>query len=304
MRLSTFAGLIGQGVKGIWKNRIMSFASFCIMLVSLLLVSLTILLSINLSKIVDSLESKNEIVVVINDGTSEEDIKALGKSIESLANIAENGCSFFSRDDAWKELMGSMTDDQKDLFQYAENNPLPDTYRVKINDLESLNTTSVQISAFPNVEQVKSPNEYAEIFINIRNVLTLISAAIVVTLVVVCLIIISNTTRASVFARRKEINIMRYVGATNTFIRIPFFVEGMVVGVLAGLASLGLTKFVYESVYNIFTSNSIKAFSVIGVNSIYSFSEIAKYLTISYIVAGAVIGALGTTISTRKYCKV
>ncbi|NLZ45627.1 MAG: ABC transporter permease [Clostridiales bacterium] len=302
MRATTFTGLIGQGAKGIWKNRMMSFASFCIMLVSLLLVGLTLLLSINLSRIVDSLESKNEIVVIINDGTTQEEITSLGKSIESLANI--EACNFFSRDEAWKSMVENMSGDQKDLFPYDEENPLPDTYRVQIQDLESLNTTSVQISAFPNVEKVKSPNEYAEIFINIRNILTLVSAAIVITLVIVCLIIISNTTRASVFSRRKEINIMRYVGATNSFIRIPFFIEGMLVGVLAGLASLGLTKFVYESIYNLVTSNSVKIFSTIGLTSIYSFGDISKYLTLAYILSGAIIGALGTTISTRKYCKV
>lgn len=300
MRISTYKDLVGQGIKGVWRNKMMSFASFCILLVSLLLVGLTFLLAINLNKAIDSMEEKNEIVVIIKDETTKEQIDALGDSINSLANIAS--CQFFSRDQAWKDMVADMTEEEKGLFQYADKNPLPDTYRVTVADIETMANTTVQISAFESVESVKSPNEYADILISIRNILTLVSMAIILALIIVCLIIISNTTRASVFSRRKEINIMRYVGATNTFIRIPFFVEGMLIGVLAGVGALFLTKFVYVGLYDVLTNNiDLSAF---GITSLYSYSSIVKYVATAYIIAGAVIGAIGTTISTRKYCRV
>ena len=163
--------------------------------------------------------------------------------------------------------------------------------------------TTVQISAFEIVESVESPDEYADVLINIRNILTLVLVAIVLALTGVMLIIISNTTRASVFARRKEINIMSFVGATNTFISIPFFVEGMLVGVLSGTAAFFLTKFVYEGLYNVLTED-VNVLAMLGINSLYEFSYISKIVLLSYIIAGAFIGAVGTTISTKKYCRV
>jgi cell division transport system permease protein len=127
--------------------------------------------------------------------------------------------------------------------------------------------------------------------------------AVITALIVVCLIIISNTTRASVFARRKEINIMKYVGATNTFIRIPFFIEGMIVGVVAAAAALLLTQFAYTSVYNIF-KNDMKLWTVLGVDNLYPFSKMFLKVTVSYLVSGAFIGAIGTSISAGKHLKV
>ena len=302
MRITTCTSLVGQGVKGVWKNRMMSFASFCIMLVSLLLVGLTVLLAINLDKAIESMEQKNEIIVIIKDEVDDAAMQKLGDDIGKLSNVSS--AVFFSRDEAWADMVEDMSEKEKELFHYADGkNPLPDTYRVQVKDIEIMTETTVQISAFEIVESVESPDEYADVLINIRNILTLVLVAIVLALTGVMLIIISNTTRASVFARRKEINIMRYVGATNTFIRIPFFVEGMLVGVLSGTAAFFLTKFVYEGLYKVLTED-VNVLAMLGINSLYEFSYISKIVLLSYIIAGAFIGAVGTTISTKKYCKV
>ncbi len=302
MRVSTYTNLIGQGVKGVWKNRMMSFASFCIMLVSLLLVGLTVLLAINLDKAIESLEEKNEIIVIIKDEISNEDMTKLGDNIVKLSNVSSS--VFYSRNSAWADMVEDMTPEEQELFHYADGkNPLPDTYRVQVKDVSLMANTAVQISAFDTVESVQSPEEYVDVLISIRNVLSLILVAIVVILTCVCMIIISNTTRASVFSRRKEINIMRYVGATNTFIRIPFFVEGMLIGVVAGTVAMFLTKFVYQGIYSVLVDD-LNITSILGISSLYSFSDIYKIVALAYILAGAVIGAIGTTISTRKYCRV
>lgn len=302
MRITTCTGLVKQGVQGVWKNKMMSFASFCIMLVSLLLVGLTVLLALNLDKAIESMEKKNEIIVIIKDEISDEEMTALGKNIGKLSNVSKT--TFFSRDEAWADMVEDMSEEEKELFHYADGkNPLPDTYRVQVSDISIMTETTVQISAFDAVESVESPDEYADVLINIRNILTIVLVAIVIALTGVMLIIISNTTRASVFARRKEINIMRYVGATNTFIRIPFFVEGMLVGILSGTAAFFLTKFVYEGLYGVLT-DKVNVLSMLGINSIYSYDDIGKIVAVAYIVCGAFIGAVGTTISTKKYCRV
>ena len=195
MRITTCTSLVGQGVKGVWKNRMMSFASFCIMLVSLLLVGLTVLLAINLDKAIESMEQKNEIIVIIKDEVDDAAMQKLGDDIGKLSNVSS--AVFFSRDEAWADMVEDMSEKEKELFHYADGkNPLPDTYRVQVKDIEIMTETTVQISAFEIVESVESPDEYADVLINIRNILTLVLVAIVLALTGVMLIIISNTTRA------------------------------------------------------------------------------------------------------------
>lgn len=301
MKASSFRYLINQGFKGILKNRMMTFASFCILLVSLLMVGTSVLVSINLTRIIGGIEDKSEVIVIVKDGTSQADMQTLENKLKEVGNI--NTVSLYSKDEAWKNMLKGMTDEEKDFFQYADDNPLPDTYKVTVKDIEKMSETTTQIETFENVDSTKSPTAFADILISIRRVFTIVAFAVIVALVVVCLIIISNTTRASVFARRKEINIMKYVGATNSFIRIPFFIEGMIVGLLAAAGALLLTKFAYEGIYNIF-NDDFKLWSILGVQNLYSFKSLLLPVAASYLIAGAVIGAVGTSISTGKHLKV
>lgn len=279
----------------------MSFASFCIILVSLLMVGISVLMSINLNRIIGGIEDKSEVIVQIKDNITDEDKNALEAKLKKLPNV--NTVEFYSKEEAWENMMKDMSDEEKDLFQYADDNPLPDTFRITVVDIQKMTETTTQIDTFENVESTKSPTAFADVLISIQRILTIVSGAIVLALVIVCLIIISNTTRTSVFARRKEINIMKYVGATNSFIRIPFFVEGMVVGILAAGGALILTKFAYEGVYNIF-NDDFKLWNILGVRNLYSFDEMFLHITIAYAVAGALIGAIGTSISAGKHLKV
>ena len=264
----------------------MTFASFCILLVSLIMVGFAILVSINLDKVIGNIEEKSEVVVVVEDKVSKQSMTQIQSKIESIPNVTD--LRLYSRDEAWKDMMEKMTDAQKDYFKYADDNPLPDVFRLKVKDIKKMNDTTAQIETFEGVESVQSPTEFADILINFRRIFVIVAIAIVVALVLVSLIIISNTTRASVFARRKEINIMKYVGATNSFIRIPFFIEGMVVGLIASGCALVITKFAYEGVYRILNED-YKLFGVFGLNNIYSFDSMFWPVTLSYLVAGAFI---------------
>ena len=301
MKVSSFRYLVNQGFKGIWRNRMMTFASFCILLVSLLMVGVAVLLELNLTRIIGGIEDKSEVVVVIKDGTSQADIDQLEQDLKAAVNI--NTVSFYSKEAAWKNMMEGMTDEERDLFDYADDNPLPDTFKVTVKDIQRMGETTTQIETFANVESTQSPTEFADFLISMRRVLTIVGFAVIAALVIVSLVIISNTTRASVFSRRKEINIMKYVGATNSFIRIPFFVEGMIVGIFAAVAALFLTKFAYEGVYNVF-NNDFGLWQVLGVQNLYKFSDLYLAVALSYVGAGAVIGAIGTSISTGKHLKV
>lgn len=301
MKISSFRYLVNQGFKGIWKNRMMTFASFCILLVSLLMVGLSCLVALNLTRVIGGIEGRSEIVVIVEDGTSDDDMAVLEQKLKDIPNV--NTVSLYTREEAWENMLKGMTEEEKDFFQYADDNPLPDTYKITVNDIEIMTDTTTQIETFEFVESTQSPTAFADILINIRRIFTIVAFCVVVALVIVCLIIISNTTRASVFTRRKEINIMKYVGATNAFIRIPFFVEGMIVGLVAAGGALLLTKFAYEGVYNIFNDN-FSIWSILGMQNLYSFDDLALYICGAYLIAGALIGALGTSISTGKHLKV
>ena len=301
MKTSSVRYLIGQGFKGVWKNKMMSFASFCILLVSLLMVGISSLVAVNLTRIIGGIENQSEVVVIIKDGYTKEQINDLENQLKTIPNI--NTISLYTKDEAWKNMLKNMTKEEQSFFDYANDNPLPDSFKVTVKDIKKMSETTTQIQTFEGVDTTKSPTAMAEVLVSIRRIFTVVACVVVLALVLVSLVIISNTTRSSVFARRKEINIMKYVGATNAFIRIPFFVEGMVVGILAAVGALLLTKFAYESLYGIF-NNNFSLWSILGVNNMYSFNDIALPVILSYLIAGAVIGAVGTAFSTGKHLKV
>lgn len=301
MKASSFKYLIGQGFKGMWRNKMMTFASFCILLVSLLMVGISCLTAINLTRIIGGIENQSEVVVIIKDNVKADVKTELQNKISAIPNV--NTISLYTKDEAWKNMLDNMNDEEKSFFQYADDNPLPDTFKVTVKDIKKMSETTTQIETFDGVEATKSPTALTDVLISIRRIFTIVAFAVVLALVLVCLIIISNTTRASVFARRKEINIMKYVGATNSFIKIPFFVEGMIVGIIAAACALGLTAFAYNSIYNVF-NNNFSLWSILGIQNLYAFKDIALVLTISYLAAGSLIGAIGTSFSTGKHLKV
>lgn len=304
MRLTSFKYLVNQGFNGIWYNRVNSFASFCIITISLFMVGLSVLVSANITRIIGNIERRNEVIVVIRDGTPDNNITLLGDQLKANGNIVE--ISFYSKEDAWTDMQKDMSDEEKSLFQYLQNNPLPDTYKVRIEKIEDLSKTVSEIELMNGVELVKAPNDFASLLINIRNVCGVLFSVITIALIIISLVIISNATRASVFARRKEINIMRYVGASRSFIRIPFFVEGLVIGLISAVVAFGLTWFGYTEVYAILTQylKSWNFISTSGNEGLIPMASIALRVAIGYLACGIIISAFGTVISTRKHIKV
>lgn len=301
MRLNSFKYLCGQGVKSLWFNRVNSFASLCIVTVSLVMVGISVLVSANITKMIGSIESKNELIVVIDDGTPDNNITLLGESIKKMDNVSE--ISFYSKEEAWEEMQADMTEDEKALFKYMDSNPLPDSYKVRVSDIGELDETVAVISGFDFVEMVKAPNDFASLLTSIRNVCTILFSAVTLALIIVCFVIISNTTRTSVYARRREINIMRYVGATKAFIEIPFFVEGLVIGVLSSAIAFGLTWFAYTEIYNMM-SRDFNLWSIFGISGLIPFETIALRTGVAYLACGVVLSSFGAVLSTRKHLNV
>jgi cell division transport system permease protein len=293
--------LFGQGVKNVWTNRIMTFASFCVILVSLLLVGSMMLFTANVNRFISGIESKNEVVVYLNDGVTDETVSQMETDIKKLDNVAE--VVFYSKEQAFEDYKKSMENAEEIFESIGDESPLPDAFKVRVKDISKMTSTIAQINKMQNIYKVSAPNDFADLLIGIKSTVGMISTAVIAALGIVCLVIISNATRASVFARRKEINIMKYVGATNTFIRIPFFVEGMVTGMLAGVAAAGLTWFGYEKFIEAL-SKQMTLWKAFGIDEFIPFDSVAVKVVLGYVGAGALLGAIGTVISTRKHLKV
>lgn len=153
----------------------------------------------------------------------------------------------------------------------------------------------------PNVDSVRSPDSFVELLTEMRRVVTIVAIAIIIALLIVSMVIISNTTRASVFSRRREISIMQSVGATKAFIRFPFFVEGMINGFMAGVFATLLTWFAYDSLVDLL--GRFDVLSTIGLGNVIPFNRIYVIVMLSYIAAGSFIGAFGSVLSTRVHLR-
>ena len=186
---------------------------------------------------------------------------------------------------------------------YLDKNPMPETFLVRVKDLSKIRHVVNTVNDIEGVEQTKAPYDFASVLVQIRNTFTLIGGAVLIALVVVSIVIVSNSIRTSVFARRNEISIMRYVGATSGFIKAPFFVEGMFIGILAGAAAWGLTWLIYDSVFALFSAD-LTVWQMFGFYGLTPFGDIMWYVLAVNCAAGALLGAVGTVFSTGKYLKV
>lgn len=301
MKASGVKYLVGQGIDNVWKNRMMAFASFCVLLVSLLLVGISVLAYFNVNSIIGGIEQKNEVIVYLDDDTDEAALEQIGSNLRGMPNVTE--VNFYSKEEAYESLKASMAEYEVLFESLGEDNPLVDAYRIKVADISEISATLAQIRTLDHIYSIRAPYDFVNILVQLRRILTLVMGAIILAMIIVSMVIISNTTKTSVYARREEIQIMKYVGATDSFIRFPFFIEGMVTGFFAGVLALALTWVMYDAVVNTL-QNQVALLSIIGMGNIIQFSDIYLPVTASYIIGGACIGAVGSAISTRKYINV
>ncbi len=301
MRASNVSYLIKKGISSVWKNFVMSFASFSILLVSLLQVSISVLVMMNVNIIMGNIEDTNQIIVYIKDGVSDSTVAHIGDVLKNNADLTD--IEYISKEDAEKEFIDTYLGEFAEIMEYLESNPMPEAYKVRVTDVEKIRPIVAAIQTLDGIEKVRAPYDFADALVNIRNTFSIIIIAVLLTLVLVSIVIISNTIRTSVFARRNEITIMKYVGATNGFIKLPFFVEGMFVGILAGAAAWGLAWFIYDSVFSLFTGN-FTLWEMFGFFNLIPFDAVNWTVLAIDCGAGALLGAVGTIISMGKYLKV
>lgn len=301
MKISSIKYLSNQGIENIWKNKMMAFATFCVLLISLLLVGCAALFYVNMNSMILGLGNQNEIAVYVKTDTSQERVDQINEELKGMDNVDD--VVYISKEEAYQRMQNQISQGQA-IFDYINDYQfMPDGFSVTVINNDGIDETTAQIRSIAEIDSASSSPQVAEFLRELRRVVTLIAIAVIIALSAVSMIMISNTTKASVFSRREEIQIMKYVGATDSFIRTPFFVEGMVTGFFAGAGAYFITWGVYSSVYDILMNQGtlINAF---GIGSIKSFSELGMITAIMYLVVGALVGAFGSVVSTRRHLDV
>ena len=301
--LNSFFYLVKQGFKNLWNNRLMSLASVGVLVSCMLLIGAAALLSVNVSSIVDAVEDQSEAIVYLVDGLGDDEIQEARDGIIATGKVAT--IEFISKEDALLAMMESMGDDGMLFEAYSKdgNNNLPDSFRVTFDDVSDLENTILHIQALSGVDSVSALTEVAEVITGVKNMAYLGGTVIIGLLIAVSLMIIGNTIKITVFSRRREVNIMKYVGATNGFIRLPFIVEGISLGVISGAISYGIIYFAYDYLVKWVSSQNATWFSQI-VSDLVPFAGISDYLLLGVIGGGAFIGLFGCVAFIGKHLKV
>ena len=305
MKWYNFTFLVKKGIHAVWHNRMMTFASFCVLLVSLLMVGLCLLAGLNVNQVLDYVEDQNEVLVFADGELEEGQINQI--KIALTNSVYCERMTFRDKDATWAQWRNN-TPEAGPIYGYIDDymgdyNPMPHTFIVTINDLTKISDAVRDYSQIEGIYKVSAPHDFAAFLIGVRNTLTVIGGGVIAALIAICLVIIYNSARASVFSRRQEINIMKYVGATNSFVKTPFFIEGMVIGILAGAASWGLTKIAYSSIISMF-GNDITLWQALGLTNLIPFNDISLIVLGLNCAAGAVLSAVGTIMSMGKHLKV
>jgi len=291
--------LIGEGFSNVFKNKKSTGASLMIMCATMIIFGIFLILGENINHFVAEVEAAQGIQVFIKNEATQEQIDDIGEKIRNLEGVSTT--VFVSKEqalDQMKERFG----DKKDLLEgYEENNIFPASYVVTLTDLSRSKEVQDQILTFDNIKKITSKDETVSTLISLANGIKIITGVILILLIIISIFIISNTIKLTVHARRKEISIMKYVGATNGFIRWPFIVEGMIIGIVASTISIVLISAAYGFVADQLVNS--KFMQVINM-SLVSFGDMFNSIIFVYMLLGIGIGAFGSVISMRKYLKV
>ena len=287
--LNSFFYLVKQGFKNLWNNRLMSLASIGVLVSCMLLIGAAALLAVNVSSVVDELEDQSEAIVYLDDNTTEDDQARIRKAIIATGKIST--VEFIPKGEALSEMMSAMGDEGLLFEAYKEDNNLPDSYRITFDDVSDLESTVAAIENIDGVLSVSAMTEVANVITGLKKMAYVGGVVIIGLLIAVSLMIVG------------EVNIMKYVGATNGFIRLPFIVEGMSLGVISGAISYGLIYFGYEYFTKWVLSQKSEWFSML-VSGIVPFAAISNYLLLGFLGGGALIGIFGCVAFIGKHLKV
>lgn len=302
MTSSSLAYLLCEGGHNIKANRQLSIASIGVLVACMLLIGTAVLFSINVNAIMGYVESINEVVVFVDDSASSAASEKLGEALKSDKNVAST--KYISKADALKSQMELMNDAAGLLSGLDGNeNPFPASYRISVRNLSELSDTIERIEALDGVDYVSASADIANTLVDIKHGVTTAGVFIVAILAMVSVIIIANTIKVTIFNRRKEISIMKYVGATDMFIRIPFLVEGVIIGLTSAILAYGFLWLGYEYIMD-WLSKTQSSWLTIAYQNLVPFTDVSLTILAGFTIAGSAFGILGSLFFVSKYLKV
>lgn len=298
MKLRSFKYFVTEGLKSIWINRLMSLASIMTVTASLLIFSLFLIITLNVEHMVSQIRDEYELQIIVDENADDAKTAEIGGQIANTSGVKAH--RLVTKEEGLQQMKETVGN--SDYFDGLElNNPLRDTYFAVLNDIGQSNAVEQEIAKIDGVAEVKSSANVVDSLLRITRIVNIVSIWIYVLLLIISISIITNTIRIAVYARRKEINIMKFIGATNWFIRWPFIVEGMAIGLIAALLSILIMSYAYGYITNGFLS-MLGGFGIAF--TLKSFGEVIGIMSLSSVVLGMLSGAIGSVISVRKHLKV
>ena len=325
MKARSFRYLIGEGFKGAWANRLMSLASVGVLVACLVIIGRALLISQNVSRALGKLEQQNVVMVYMKDYSwalygdevekvaeggdengikpdsyvihNEEEAKALCDKIAALDNV--ESVEYISGEEGLESIKKNMLEGQEQYFAFLDEefgNPLSASAKVTMKDMGAFTKTVEKIKAIDGVESIKAQNDLAERINSVKRGVLIAGIWIISILMIISLVVVSNTIRITMYSRKLEISIMKAVGATDAFVRIPFVVEGVLIGVVSAIIAEGLLYFCYRVATETISQT-------LGTTDIVRYSEMAFYLLGVFLVIGVLAGAIGSFIMIGKYLR-
>ncbi len=301
MKPSTFGFLTVRGVRNLGKHWAMTVACIASLSICMILNTFAQLVEVNIDDMVNYLGQQNEMVVYVDPDADDATIQSVGEAIQALPGISY--MQYMSKEDVLNQYRGYMADYAILLDEFENDNPFKANYRVSLVDLSQMKTMSDKIGKINGVYSVTAPIEMTEVFVQIQQAVSRIGRWIVIVLMAVSIITVGSTIRLSVFARRREIEIMKYVGATNGLVTLPFVIEGLTMGLISG----GLTAAVGIGGYSYLVEASSTLgglWKVLMGTALVPVANVWQTILIDSLIAGALAGALGSMFSIRKHLNV
>ncbi|MBR6096972.1 MAG: permease-like cell division protein FtsX [Oscillospiraceae bacterium] len=295
MKLTKIFYLIKEGVKSIFTHGFMSFACVLVIVACLLIMGNFALLSLNIDHNIEQLENQNEILAFVDESLSMDDAKAIGPRLRTLDNVLD--VQFVTREEAMESFVSKYDDEE--MFSDLTPSTFRNRYLVFLEDLSRMETTRNDIEQVEGIAEVSASLEVSRGFILVRNVVTIVSVALILILFVISIFIMQNTIKLATFSRREEIAIMKMVGAGNAFIRWPFIIQGLVLGMLGGVIAFLLQMGIYEVL-----TRRIAESSLAMMVEVLPFSSLMGPLLAVFLGLGLLVGTFGSSIAIRNYLKV
>ena len=287
--------LTNEGIKNIGANRLMSFASVAVLMSCLVMIGCAVLLYFNIDARLKSVEAQNVIMVFVEKDADENTVKEVQGAIGAIDNI--ESVKFIPKDDAYETVLSSLGENAG-IMNGVDSSFLPDAFEVTVSDMQFFTSTVNQIRNMDHILSIRENSDLADRLEKIRTAVSYVCIGIIVLLFIVALFIIANTIRITMFTRRLEISIMKAVGATNSFIRWPFLIEGVTLGLIAAVLSIGVLYLIYY----LAGEALLTIFGIFG-GSLISFMDYALYLFGGFVVVSVVTAGIGSIFSIGKYLK-